>query len=72
MGALIFATAAVRYAVAPVPKPGQHRARRPQRVRPVEEYVPAYLLVPAQQLTASCPDCGSHITITTTTAGGQR
>jgi hypothetical protein len=67
MGALVFATGVVRWAVTPVAKPGQHRARRSRPVRRVEEYVPAYLLVPAQQLSAPCPDCGSHVTITTTT-----
>jgi hypothetical protein len=54
----------IRYAVTPAPEPGRHR---PQRVRRVEEYVPAYLLVPAQQLSAPCPDCGNHVTIHTTT-----
>jgi hypothetical protein len=34
----------IRYAVTPVPVPGRHR---PQRVRRVEEYVPAAALIPA-------------------------
>jgi hypothetical protein len=47
MGALVFATGVVRWAVTPVAKPGQHRARRSRPVRRVEEYVPAGHLIPA-------------------------
>lgn len=64
MGALVAATAAVRWAVTPAPVPGRHR---PVRVRPVEVYVPACFLIPAQQYTADCPECGSHVTIHTRT-----
>ncbi|MGW0577316.1 hypothetical protein ACWD25_15365 [Streptomyces sp. NPDC002920] len=41
---------------------GQPTAPRPRR-RPVEEWVPAHLLIPAQQL--ACPDCGTTIHTTT-------
>lgn len=64
MGALVAATAVVRWAVTPAPEPGLHR---PVRVRPAAEYVPACFLIPAQQYTADCPDCGSHVTIHTRT-----
>lgn len=43
MGALVVATAGVRWAIRPVPE-GRHR---PVRVRPVEEYVPGGYLIPA-------------------------
>ncbi|MFM9629425.1 hypothetical protein ACKI10_17580 [Streptomyces galilaeus] len=42
MGVLVAATAVVRWAVSPAA--GRHR---PVRVRPVEEYVPAAMLIPA-------------------------
>lgn len=63
---LVFVAAVVviRYAVTPAPVPGRHR---PVRVRPVAEYVPACFLIPAQQYTADCPGCGSHVTIHTRT-----
>lgn len=67
MGALVAATAVVRWAVRPV-HVGRHR---PVRVRPVAEYVPACFLIPAQQYTADCPDCGSNITIHTRTGDHQ-
>lgn len=38
--------------------PARHRARRPR---------PVAVEVPARQLAACCPDCGTHITINTTT-----
>lgn len=63
MGALVVATAVVRWAIRPV-SVGRHRT---ERVRPVEAYVPACFLIPAQQYTANCPDCGSNITIHTRT-----
>lgn len=43
MGALLVATAGVRWAIRPASE-GRHR---PVRVRPVEEYVPARDLIPA-------------------------
>lgn len=39
---------------------GQPRPRKP---RPAAEYVPAFHLIPAQQL--ACPDCGTTIHTTT-------
>lgn len=63
---LVFVAAVfvIRYAITPVVASGRHRS---VRVRPVAEYVPACFLIPAQQYTANCPDCGSHVTIHTRT-----
>jgi hypothetical protein len=63
--ALVFFAAAflIRFAVTGG-QPSEPCTRRP---RPVDEYTPACFLIPAQQYTADCPDCGSNITIHTTT-----
>jgi hypothetical protein len=44
MSALVAGTGLVRWAVSPLPTRGRHRA---QPERPVEEYVPAHVLIPA-------------------------
>ena len=66
MGALLVATAGVRWAIRPVPE-GRHR---PQRVRPVEEYVPASTLIPAFAGTgwpttafAHCVECQGTVPV---------
>lgn len=41
----------------------------PRRPRPAVEWVPAYEWIPAQELAVPCPDCGTHITVTTTWGG---
>jgi hypothetical protein len=41
----------------------------PSRPEPVVEWVPAYELIPAQELAVPCPGCGQHITVTTTWGG---
>lgn len=74
MGALVAATAVVRWAVSPAPAPGRHR---PVRVRPVAEYVPARDLIPAfaggWPTTACAHRCDQHghVTITTTTGSAR-
>lgn len=44
---------------------GQPQPRRPRK--PAEEWWPAYTWLPAQELATTCPDCGTPITIHTTT-----
>lgn len=60
--AFVWGVFLVRYAVT-----GGQSEPRTRRLRPVEVEVPAYLLIPAQQLSAPCPGCGSHVNIHTTT-----
>lgn len=66
MGALVAATAVVRWAVSPAPAVGRHR---PVRVRPVEEYVPARDLIPAfaegwpRTAFAHCVECRGTVTV---------
>lgn len=57
--AFVWAVLLVRYGVTG----GEPREPRTRRTRPVDEYTPACFLIPAQQYTADCPDCGSNITI---------
>lgn len=73
MGALVFATGVVRWAVAPVPESGRERPRRQhraRRVRRVEEYVPAGYLIPAfagagwpQPAFRHCIECRSTVPV---------
>ena len=60
--AFVWGVFLVRYAV--TGGQSEPRERSPQ---PVEEWEPAYLWLPAQQLAADCPGCGHQITIHTTT-----
>jgi hypothetical protein len=48
-----------------------HRAKHRARRRPVEEWVPAHILIPAlaygaaaPQTVAHCPPCGRHVPVT--------
>ena len=42
---------------------------QPRERKPAEEWWPAYTWIPAQELAATCPDCGTHITIHTAHGG---
>lgn len=58
----VYGVLLIRYAI--TGGRSEPRVRRPQ---PVEEWEPAYLWLPAQQLAADCPGCGHQITIHTNT-----
>ena len=60
--AFVWGVFLVRYAVT-----GGRSEPRERSPQPVEEWEPAYLWLPAQQLAADCPGCGHQITIHTTT-----